>query len=101
MSNPSIPAAPLEGDDDYDAATTEVDGETRLDPDADEDLIDSADADRLASGDQSADVRQPSTQEDDPLRAALGDNGQGDLAPDDDPPTDHTGEPTDLRGDAS
>lgn len=53
MSNAN-PILPLGDDDDSitDAdATREVDGEQVLDPDADADLIDSADADRLAAGD--------------------------------------------------
>ncbi len=51
MSNPTpnfIPDDPdFEREDDL--ATREIDGETELDPDADPDLIDSADADRLAA----------------------------------------------------
>ncbi|WP_336646120.1 hypothetical protein [Microbacterium sp. USHLN186] len=52
MSNPTFnylpedPDAEVEGD----AALREVDGEPALDPDADPDLIESIDADRLASG---------------------------------------------------
>ena len=48
MSN-NTPILPVPGDDDADdPVTKEVDGEQTLDPDADDDLIDSADADRLA-----------------------------------------------------
>lgn len=51
MSNPLIPPVPPLGDDDetLEAPTREVDGERELDPDADPDRIDSADADRLAA----------------------------------------------------
>ncbi|MFJ4175904.1 hypothetical protein [Microbacterium sp. NPDC089696] len=51
MSNPPIPPIPpLDGDDDdLDPAIREVDGERELDPDANPDRIDSADADRLAA----------------------------------------------------
>jgi hypothetical protein len=97
MSNPSIPAVPPDNDDDYDVTTTEAGGETRLDPDVDDDLVDSAEADRLASGADSADAKLPTTQEDDPLRAELGENGQGDLAPDDDPESNSSDGPADLR----
>ena len=41
MSNPPIPSAPIPDHDD---------GERTLDPTLDDDLLDSADADRLASG---------------------------------------------------
>lgn len=55
MSNQPIPAPmPLGGADDAEVSTTdptrEVDGETVLDPDANDELVDSAEADRLASG---------------------------------------------------
>jgi len=52
MSNPNIPPmrVPRDGSPD-DPVTTEVDGETRLDPDVNDDLIDSASADRLAADD--------------------------------------------------
>jgi hypothetical protein len=40
-------------------ATTEVNGEHRLDPDANDDLIDSADADRLAAETDDEDVESP------------------------------------------
>ncbi len=36
--------------DDLDPTTVEVDGEKRIDPDADPDQLDSAEADRIASG---------------------------------------------------
>lgn len=51
MSNPLIPPVPpLDGDDENpDAPTVEVDGERELDPDANPERIDSADADRLAA----------------------------------------------------
>ena len=62
MSNPFPPALPLP-DDDRDAdipaddiGTTEVDGERRLDPDIDDGMLDSAEADRLASGADDADA---------------------------------------------
>jgi len=53
MSYP--PVVPLPGDDDdvagrEDQATRETDGDEVLDPDASDDLIDSADADRIAAG---------------------------------------------------
>lgn len=52
MSNPTpnfIPPDPdVEPEDDL--ATREVDGTTEIDPDADPDLIESAEADRLAAG---------------------------------------------------
>ncbi|MDT0157429.1 hypothetical protein Q9R19_07325 [Microbacterium sp. ARD32] len=53
MSNPTpayLPEDP-DFDDQPDPATREVDGEEVLDPDADPDLIDSAEADRLAAED--------------------------------------------------
>lgn len=60
MSNPLIPPVPLPDDDRTDAAEgtdptldsaiVEQDGDRAVDPDADPDLIDSAEADRLASG---------------------------------------------------
>lgn len=59
MSNPLIPPVPLPDDDRTDAAEgaeptdsaiVEQDGDRTVDPDADPDLIDSAEADRLASG---------------------------------------------------
>lgn len=43
----------------------------------------------------------PGTQEDDPLFAALGENGQGDLAPEDEPGASAGDEPHDLRDSAS
>ena len=46
--NPMFPVVPAEGDE-PDRATKEVDGEQVLDPDADPELIDSADADRIAA----------------------------------------------------
>ncbi|MEV4738410.1 MULTISPECIES: hypothetical protein [unclassified Microbacterium] len=51
MSNPLIPPVPpLDGDDeDVESATREVDGERELDPDANPERIDSAEADRLAA----------------------------------------------------
>lgn len=51
MSNPTPPLFPVSGDDDRpDETVTDPDGETTLDPDLDDESIDSADADRLASG---------------------------------------------------
>lgn len=52
MSNPTpnfLPQDP-DADPEVDAATREVDGERMLDPDIDADRVDSAAADRLASG---------------------------------------------------
>lgn len=47
---PIPPVPPLGGDDEStQSPTREVDGEIELDPDADPDRIDSADADRLAA----------------------------------------------------
>lgn len=60
MSNPLIPPLPLPDDDDRpdggashagdDPVTVERDGERVVDPDIDDDQVDSAAADRLASG---------------------------------------------------
>ncbi|RLK52634.1 hypothetical protein [Microbacterium telephonicum] len=56
--NPMVPFPPLAGGDDSDVeadavrdddVTVEVDGETALDPDADDALVDSAAADRIAA----------------------------------------------------
>ncbi|WP_197061060.1 hypothetical protein [Microbacterium mangrovi] len=47
-ANPNFPLVPSD-DDESEHATKEVDGEKVLDPDADPDLIDSAEADRLAA----------------------------------------------------
>jgi hypothetical protein len=58
MSN-NTPLLPLPEDDDAEGATIEVDGERRLDPDADDDLIDSADADVLAAETDDEDVESP------------------------------------------
>ncbi|WP_067200328.1 hypothetical protein [Microbacterium sp. XT11] len=52
MTNPTPPVLPFPDDDDStddDVATREVDGEETLDPDADPDAVDSAEADRLAA----------------------------------------------------
>lgn len=58
MSNAApVPPLPPLGDDERpadptvteDDVTTEVDGERKLDPDANDDLIDSAEADRIAA----------------------------------------------------
>jgi len=52
MSNPAVPfPPPLPRKDDgaQEVPTTEVDGETTLDPDANDELIDSAEADRIAA----------------------------------------------------
>jgi len=52
LSNQNLPAAAaagLFGSEDDDRATREVDDREVLDPDADDELIDSADADRLAA----------------------------------------------------
>lgn len=49
-NNNFAPIPPLvPGDDNLDEATIERDGEVALDPDANDDLVDSADADRLAA----------------------------------------------------
>lgn len=50
MSNPNIFPVPLPDDDRQDETTVDVDGETVLDPDVDDRLLDSASADRMASG---------------------------------------------------
>ncbi len=51
-NNPTVPLVPEDPDDDLssEAPVQEVNGQEVLDPDADDDLIDSADADRLATG---------------------------------------------------
>lgn len=52
MSNPAVPfppPLPRKDDSNEEIVTTEVDGETTLDPDANDELIDSAEADRLAA----------------------------------------------------
>ncbi|MGM7697136.1 hypothetical protein [Microbacterium sp. A84] len=54
MSNPNIAPIPVpSAEDPDDLVTTEVDGETTLDPDVNADLVDSASADRLAAGSES------------------------------------------------
>jgi len=57
MSNPYPAPYPLpdDGENRDDLPTTEVDGDEVLDPDANDDLIDSADADRLAAGEDDVD----------------------------------------------
>lgn len=51
MSNPIIPPVPpILHDDEADVPTKDVDGERVLDADADDALIDSAEADRIAAG---------------------------------------------------
>jgi hypothetical protein len=52
MSNNNLPPVPLVpgSDDDADSAEMEVGDETTLDPDVDADQVNSAEADRLASG---------------------------------------------------
>jgi hypothetical protein len=51
MSNPIIPPLPpILHDDEADVPTKDVDGERVLDPDADDALVDSAEADRIAAG---------------------------------------------------
>lgn len=54
MTDPSPYYQPVDPKDldAVDPATREVDGKTEVDPDADPALIDSADADRLAAGDE-------------------------------------------------
>lgn len=54
MTDPSPYYQPVDPNDldAVDPATREVDGKTEVDPDADPALIDSADADRLAAGDE-------------------------------------------------
>lgn len=60
MSTPIPPLPPVDGDDDAatdaqgDDVTVDVDGTSVLDPDANDDLIDSADADRIAAEDGDA-----------------------------------------------
>jgi hypothetical protein len=46
---PGLVPGPIGDDDPADEPVQEVDGETVLDPDADPDRIDSADADRIAA----------------------------------------------------
>ena len=58
LSNQNLPAAAaagLFGAQEDDAATREVDDHEVLDPDADDELIDSADADRIAADPDAAD----------------------------------------------
>lgn len=59
MSNPLVPPLPVPDRDDAaaepDASMIDDDGEQTLDPDVDDDLIDSAEADRLATGADDAD----------------------------------------------
>ncbi|MFC9984986.1 hypothetical protein ACFU0W_08800 [Microbacterium keratanolyticum] len=51
MSNPMVPPMPLpDGDDGIDATVTDEQGNERIDPDVNDDLIDSAEADRAAGG---------------------------------------------------
>ncbi|GGO61766.1 hypothetical protein GCM10010910_10350 [Microbacterium nanhaiense] len=53
MTNPIpnfIPVVPPPSDEDVNAPVVEEEGETVLDPDADPSRIDSAEADRIASG---------------------------------------------------
>ncbi len=53
--------------------------------------------DDFSDGTFPTDTDQPETQGDDPIDAELGDDGQGDLAPEDEGPQ-HSGDaPTDLR----
>lgn len=47
---PPFPLVPEDGDARTGPGEMEVDGEPRLDPDIDDNLVDSAEADRLASG---------------------------------------------------
>lgn len=59
MSNPIIPPVPpvTHDDDAADVPTQDVDGERVLDPDVDDALVDSAEADRVAAGaDEDADA---------------------------------------------
>jgi hypothetical protein len=51
MSNPNMASVPVPDDDRDEQATVEVDGDAVLDPDIDDALVDSASADRMASGD--------------------------------------------------
>ncbi|MCE7482989.1 MULTISPECIES: hypothetical protein [Microbacterium] len=53
MSNPNMASVPVPDDDGGEDATMEVDGDAVLDPDIDDGLVDSASADRMASGDDS------------------------------------------------
>jgi len=75
MSNPTpnyLPEDP-DAETDDDLVTREVDGQTVLDPDADPDLVDSADADRLAAGGDDADVGEV------PAGGAGADSGAADV----------------------
>lgn len=53
MSNPNMASVPLPDDDRDEQATVEVGGDAALDPDMNDALVDSASADRMASGDDS------------------------------------------------
>ena len=51
MSNPTFPPVPpFSGDDSEEVPTREVDGDAALDEDIDDTQVDSAEADRMASG---------------------------------------------------
>lgn len=63
MSNPNIVPIPLPDDERKDPATMDVDGETVLDPDANDALVDSAEADRVAS-EEPADSEEHTSQAD-------------------------------------
>ena len=64
MSNPNMASVPLPDDDRDEQATVEVDGDAVLDPDIDDAQVDSASADRMASGDDSeASLSEPAVED--------------------------------------
>ncbi|UWF76686.1 MULTISPECIES: hypothetical protein [Microbacterium] len=108
MSNPTPPYLPVPGPDDDglpgdglpddDIATREVDGETVLDPDANDDLIDSAAADRVAAGDEDT---PPESVDDVPAGGAGADSGAADAVrvdPDDEASIPDISETNDTPG---
>lgn len=69
MSNPNFTSVPLPDDDRDEQATVEVDGDAVLDPDVDENRIDSAEADRLASEEESS-LSEPAVEDQPDVLAA-------------------------------
>ncbi|GGD88801.1 hypothetical protein [Microbacterium murale] len=69
MSNPNMASVPLPDDDRDEQATVEVDGDAVLDPDVDENRIDSAEADRLASEEESS-LSEPAVEDQPDVLAA-------------------------------
>lgn len=83
----SVPVQPLrdqdtsvESDPDLDPAQAEWDRTTALDEGADPDELDATTG---TGADLAPEALQPETQGDDPVAAELGEDGQGDLAPED------------------